>query len=381
MANPEHLKILEQGVEVWNQWREENPEVIPDLSNTEISRKKFEGIDLNRSNCSGTDFSRTVFVEASLFVTNLCGCKFVHSDFSNAHLFHAALDNCDFTNTRFYKADLSNATFIASSFLRTTLIGANLVSANFFKCKILRSDFEGAILNNTNFEKAEIYECNFEKTTLVEANFNSATFSDNRIFGISSWKLQKDGFIQSNLRVTPIDELRITVDDLEVAQFIYLMLNNQNIRNVIETITSKAVLILGRFTEERKKVLDALKDELRKRNYLPIVFDFENPSGKSVDETINLLARMSRFVIADITDAKSIPQELRGIVPDNPSIPVVPLIWKDQREYGMFDYFRGFSWVLPLHEYESPEALLRDIISAIIAPAEQKVKELREKTA
>ena len=33
----------------------------------------------------------------------------------------------------------------------------------------------------------------------------------------------------------------------------------------IDTITSKVVLILGRFTEERKKVLDALGDELRKR--------------------------------------------------------------------------------------------------------------------
>ena len=35
----------------------------------------------------------------------------------------------------------------------------------------------------------------------------------------------------------------------------------------------KTVLILGRFTAERKAVLDALRDELRKRNYLPILFE------------------------------------------------------------------------------------------------------------
>jgi hypothetical protein len=47
-----------------------------------------------------------------------------------------------------------------------------------------------------------------------------------------------------------------------------LLLHNQKVRDVIDTITSKVVLILGRFTDERKAVLDALREELRKRNYL-----------------------------------------------------------------------------------------------------------------
>jgi len=31
MANPEHVKILKQGAEVWNKWREINPDIKPDL--------------------------------------------------------------------------------------------------------------------------------------------------------------------------------------------------------------------------------------------------------------------------------------------------------------------------------------------------------------
>ena len=31
MANPRHLKILEQGVEAWNEWREKKPKIEPDL--------------------------------------------------------------------------------------------------------------------------------------------------------------------------------------------------------------------------------------------------------------------------------------------------------------------------------------------------------------
>jgi len=88
---------------------------------------------------------------------------------------------------------------------------------------------------------------------------------------------------------------------------------------------------------------------------------------------------MSRFIIADVTDAKSIPQELKGFVESNPSVPVVPLIWKDQVEYAMFDHFKHYPWVLPVHEYVSPEELLQDIIPAIIVPAEQKLAELRGK--
>ena len=100
--------------------------------------------------------------------------------------------------------------------------------------------------------------------------------------------------------ITPLQEPEVTVDDLEVAQFVYLLLHNDKVRRVIDTITSKVVLILGRFSiPERKAVLNALRDELRKRNYAPVVFDFEKPTSGTTDETITLLARMARLVIAE----------------------------------------------------------------------------------
>ena len=167
------------------------------------------------------------------------------------------------------------------------------------------------------------------------------------------------------------DEPEITVDNIEVAQFIYLMLHNQKIRDVIDTITSKAVLILGRFTDERKAVLDALREELRKRDYLPILFDFDKPTSQTTDETITLLARMSRFVIADISDAKSVLQELRAIVPDLPSVPVQPIITATQKEPGMFDFFRNFRSFLKVHHYNNQQQLIADLGERVIGPAEK----------
>jgi hypothetical protein len=102
------------------------------------------------------------------------------------------------------------------------------------------------------------------------------------------------------------DDVPITLDELEVAQFIYLLLNNKRLRKVIDTITSKVVLILGRFTPERKAILDALREELRRRDYLPVLFDFENPtrhlacksngsrnSGRNIETTLLCAARLA----------------------------------------------------------------------------------------
>jgi hypothetical protein len=62
------------------------------------------------------------------------------------------------------------------------------------------------------------------------------------------------------------------------------MLNNQKVLDVIDTITSKVVLILGRFTAERKAVLDALREELRQRNYLPILL---RPEWSTADRAVH----------------------------------------------------------------------------------------------
>ena len=138
------------------------------------------------------------------------------------------------------------------------------------------------------------------------------------------------------------------------------------------------MLILGRFSlPERKALLDALRDELRRRNYLPVVFDFERPASQTTDETVTLLARMARFVIADISDAKSVLQELRAIVPDNPSLAVQPLIVAAEEEPGMFDFFRRYPCVLKAHRYDTREQLIANLGDRVIRPAEAKVLELR----
>ena len=213
---------------------------------------------------------------------------------------------------------------------------------------------------------------------MVDVNLRGTKLCDCRIFGISVWKVETDDQTeQNNLILGDQSDPVLTVDNLKVAQFIYLLLNNEEIRGVIDTITSKVVLILGRFTPERKRILDALREELRRHDYMPVMFDFEKPTSQGYTDTITTLARMARFIIADLTDATEVRLELAKIVPDLPSVPIQPLVLASSTEYVTFADIRRYHWVLEPFRYEDLDDAIKSLPEMILKPAEAKVIELR----
>jgi hypothetical protein len=134
------------------------------------------------------------------------------------------------------------------------------------------------------------------------------------------------------------------------------------------------VLILGRFTPERKAVLDAMRDRLRDLGYLPFLFDFQKPDARDFTETVLTLAGMSRFVIVDITNPKCAPLELRATVP-NFNIPFMPIVQKNEKPFAMFADLQkafgeaGHARMIDLFTYSTPGALLRVFKEAIVDPA------------
>ena len=281
------------------------------------------------------------------------------------HLEGANLSFARIWDANLVEADLSGADLRMADFSRANLSGADLSEANLSDAILWGAGLKGANLQGACLRCAQLHDA-----TLVLTDFRGADLTGCHVWGVSAWNVKLERAKQQNLVITPANEPEITVDNIEVAQFIYLMLHNQKIRDVIDTITSKVVLILGRFTDERKAALDALREELRKRNYLPILFDFSVPATRGITETVSLLARMARFVVADITDAKSIPQELSMIVPDLPSVPVQPLLLEGSDEYGMFEHFKRYHWVLETYRYSSPEHLIAGLAKHVIGPAE-----------
>jgi hypothetical protein len=173
------------------------------------------------------------------------------------------------------------------------------------------------------------------------------------------------------------DEPAITVDNIEVAQFIYLLLHNEKIRDVIDTIGKKGVLLLGRFTEGRMVVLERIREKLRNLGFVPMVFNFDKPETKDFTETVRLLASLSKFVIVDITNPRSAPLELQATVPDY-MVPFVPILQHGEEPFSMFvDLQNKYDWVLqPVVGYPSVDRLIDVLEDKVVRPAEAKFNEL-----
>jgi uncharacterized protein YjbI with pentapeptide repeats len=395
MADEEQLAIIRQGVDAWNAWREQNPDVPINLQKSEFKKADLPGANLSRANLSEANLSEANLSEANLSRANLSRASLSGANLSRANLFRASLSGgtaeelllgkgftpadlrgANLSGARLSYAFLGGAQLSQANLSRANLREAFLRGANLSGANLIEADLSSADLTTASLQKANLAGAVLSVADLVGTNFTGANLTGCRVYGISAWDLKLEGAKQKNLIITDRPPV-ITVDNLEVAQFIYLLLNNERVRHVIDTITSKVVLILGRFTDERKAVLDALRKELRQREYTPVLFDFDKPASKDLTGTVQTLANMARFVIADLTDPSSVPHELAMVVPGTP-VPVQPILLEGQREYAMFaDLKTRYRWVLEPYTYASPKQLMADLSKRVIVPAEAKALELR----
>jgi hypothetical protein len=365
MANEGHLALLKQGAKKWNAWRRERRpkrrRVTPDLYGADLSGKKLDGFDFHGANLGKADLSCASAQYA----------RFDKAYLEDANLFSAVLTESLFWRAAMAGADLRRATLTKARLPAVDLTGANLAEADLRDAHLPNATLRCANLWHTDLSGARLPRATLQGANLVFCNLDDSDLTGSYIYGISAWNVSLEGAKQTDLVITRRTQPIITVDSLEVAQFIYLLLDNKRVRQVIDTVTSKVVLILGRFSPDRKAVLDQLKLKLRSLGYSPVLFDFEGPESRDITETVSILAHLSRFVIADITDAKSIPQELSAIIPTLPSVPVQPIIQVGATEYGMFEHFRRYPWVLPIFQYQDSTHLIFDIEGVIIRPAEE----------
>ena len=332
-------------------WRNDNPDKRLDLrkatlASLNLSGMNFSGADLSRADLQNTDLS--------------------HADLSNADLTQADLSAYDPPACNLSHADLKGANLECANLWRANLSHANLTGAN----------LEGATAWHADLSHADLIGANLSRTCLVDTDLRGVKLRNCRVYGASVWKANLEGAEQTNLIIDPFGGPIITIENLELAQFIYLLMENERIRHAIDTMTLKVVLLLGRFSKERKEVLDAIREQLRRMDRVPVLFDFEKPASKDLTGTVETLAGMARFIIADITDPSSVPHELASIVPRLRKTPVLPLRLAGTRSYSVFEDLSVYPWVIKTYEYQDSPSLISGL-EAVISPADRMADQLR----
>lgn len=351
-------KDSDYGYVKWSKWRKDNQVRTPNLENANLNKIELLKYDFNNANFKG----------AQLKEAKLIDCGFIGADLESVNLENS---NCSFSN--FTKATLNNVNFTSANLINTTMIDCSCINSKFIDTSLVQNLAGGSNFHSSDFTGSKIVitnliDCNLQETKFVNcflngsnlsrSNLDNSIIKDSTIYGVSAWDISTEGSTQENLTITNhYNDSVLSVDDLEIANFIYLISNNNKVADAIDNITTKVVLILGRFTPERLETLKYIKSVLKKKNYVPVLFDFEKPDRRDLTETIGIIGRMSKFVVADLTDAKSIPQELSELIPNNPSLTIYPIVSKEHREYSMFEHWERYPWVKSIYKYEKNSEL------------------------
>jgi Pentapeptide repeats (8 copies) len=184
----------------------------------------------------------------------------IEADLRGANLDGAHMTGCVLTMAKLRRATLSEVDLTAATLRWSDLSGADLTGA--VLCQ--------ANLNEVQARKSVLRSADLGYATVVGGSLVGADLSRALVYGASVWDVDLTHARQEHLVITRPSEPEGSVDDLNVAQFLHLIISNSNIRSVVDTLATKVVLVLGRFTPARKAVLEVVRAALRRRGFVPV---------------------------------------------------------------------------------------------------------------
>lgn len=219
MANTQQLVRLESGAIAWNEWRQDNPNVLIDLSDAVLRHRDLAGINLSEANLTGADLRGAQLQGADLTYANLC-----HAKARNANLQATVLDaaiawNCDFRGARLRQASLIQADVRDSRFDE-----ADMISVNARQSYLSGVSLDGAYAIGASFKGA-----NLRLSTLCEANLKQADLSNaylrwSTLYGanlcyadLSTADLSESNFADANLSYSNLQQVQAIGTDFRRA--------------------------------------------------------------------------------------------------------------------------------------------------------------------
>lgn len=221
MADKEHLAQLKRGVENWNRWREENPNIKPNLSKAKLSKTHLPGINLNDADLSNANLSEAVLGEAELEDANLS-----YSNLVETYLGGANLSGANFNWACLLAANLSGADLSMANLIRADLMAACLDGAFIAGASLNSADLTDADLTNVDLREALLVEAVLQNTCLVGADLRKA-----RLWGAN---LSNADFRSANLSEANLVSVHALATNFTETVFTGACIEDWNINNVTQ---------------------------------------------------------------------------------------------------------------------------------------------------
>ena len=185
MANEEYLKILKQGVEVWNQWRQREADtyqrsmtayVTERFLREDLGSDKFQEAlkEWSRQNRIRIDLKDADFHGANLNRANLHDVDLARADFSDTDLREADLTETNLRSANLIRAALTDANLNRANLIDANLCQADLCDANLYTATLIKANLSRASLAGTFFRKADLSRADLGSANLLYANLSEA---------------------------------------------------------------------------------------------------------------------------------------------------------------------------------------------------------------
>lgn len=305
MVNIKQLRILRQGVNVWNEWKDNNPN---------------EEIDLSDSNLSNDLLIDADFYEADLTRTN----------FSHSLSFQRELSSDDLLDTELFEANLSYINFGSANLYKAKLHYSNLEGSYFNNADLSFADLSYSRLDNTDFNDAclrgtKLIGVTMDQTSLINTDLSGADISGATIKDIntSRWTIKK-------IKCSHIfrDGKRIDYAEGEFEKA-YTQIENL-IEMIIDIPFSDMTYYIGRIIEEAAnlkhgeasllfKTQTALSNNTTKFEFM----SFSEP--EKLDDIKQQLANIQNSLKPVIDDAKA-KNESKNIIGIKDEVDILPVL-------------------------------------------------------
>jgi len=376
------------------------------LQHVDFSGNTFHHCDFSESTISGCDFSRSVLDNCTFNRSTIQKCSMLHTRFEHTSAIGArfTLTHLQFANLRY--VNFNDASFSGGCLMNSDMYVAHFENAHFHHLQMGWTKITDGHFNGARFISAKLEEVQFKDVELRGAHFEDADACGARFLYVkmqhSSWinaclrhahffEVCCDGAVFDRCKILGIGICRVSgkpslqrdlncggdkepllVDDLRLAPFIHELRYEDGFGRFADALTSKVVLILGRFSDARMPLLERIHGRLRALGYIPQLIKFPCDGLLDPGSVVNIAAMCSRFVIADVSDAREVIREVVGILSQLRPVVVKPIMEVGQVEPISFVWEKRSQRIhlLPPYEYPDADTLIANLSSAIIQPCE-----------